>query len=190
MLRNLKNEDGFTLLIFLALLLMLTLIGIAAVTTSTTDVNIAGNDLRTVRAFYAAEAGLEKATSEIRNHYASGGVGPPDPLPSNSFELDNTMISYSTVDDGSAVLETLTVGAYSGLYALVKSFIITSEAREPGARASSKIEAVVKDALIPLFQFAVFYEQDLEILPGPYMKLGGGCTAIKTCTWEPAACWR
>jgi Tfp pilus assembly protein PilX len=47
MLRNLRNERGFTLLIFLSLLLMLTMIGIAAVMTSTTEVNIAGNDLRT-----------------------------------------------------------------------------------------------------------------------------------------------
>jgi hypothetical protein len=31
----------------------------------------------------------------------------------------------------------------------------------------------MQDALIPLFQFAVFYENDLEIAPGPNMTLGG-----------------
>jgi hypothetical protein len=31
----------------------------------------------------------------------------------------------------------------------------------------------MQDALIPLFQFAVFYEYDLEIAPGPNMTLGG-----------------
>ena len=173
MLKRMKNEQGFTLLVFLSLLLMLTMIGIAAVMTSTTDVNIAGNDLRTINTFYAAEAGLEKVIAEIRNHYASGGVGPPNPLPSDSFDLGNIAVTYNTVDNGPAAQETLTVGAYKGLYALVKSFTIFSEARETGTQTATKIEAEVKDALIPLFQFAVFYEQDLEILPGPPMTLGG-----------------
>jgi len=171
MLKKLKNEDGFTLLIFLSLLLMLTMIGIAAVMTSTTDVNIAGNDLRTINTFYAAEAGLEKVIAEIRNHYASGGVGPPNPLPSDSFDLGNVALTYNTTDNGPATQETLTVGAYKGLYALVKSFTITAEAKELGSQ--TKIEAEIKDALVPIFQFAVFYEQDLEILPGPNMTLGG-----------------
>ena len=173
MLGKLKNENGFTLLIFLSLLLMLTMIGVAAVITSTTDVNIAGNDLRTINTFYAAEAGLEKAIAEIRNHYASGGVGPPSPLPCDSFDLGNVAITYNTVDNGPATQETLTVGAYKGLYALVKSFTISGEAREMGTQTATKIEAEVKDALVPVFQFAVFYEQDLEILPGPPMTLGG-----------------
>jgi hypothetical protein len=173
MINRLKNDDGFTLLIFLSLLLMLTIIGIAAVMTSTTDVNIAGNDLRTISTFYAAEAGLEAAVAQIRNHYQSGGVGPPNPLPSDSFDIGNIAVTFNTVDNGPAAQETLNVGAYKGLYALVKSFTITGEAREKGTQTATKIEAEIKDALVPIFQFAVFYEQDLEILPGPAMTLGG-----------------
>jgi len=173
MLKKLKNEEGFTLLIFLSLLLMLTLIGVAAVMTSTTDVNIAGNDLKSINTFYSAEAGLEKAIAQIRAHYTSGATGPPNPLPSDSFDLGNTAIIYSTVDNGAATLETLTVGAYKGLYAMVKSFTITSRAKDQGTQTETKIESDVKDALVPIFQFAVFYEQDLEILPGPNMTLGG-----------------
>jgi hypothetical protein len=173
MLKKLNNEQGFTLLIFLSLLLMLTLIGVAAVMTSTTDVNIAGNDLRSINTFYSAEAGLEKAIAQIRTHYTSGATGPPNPLPSDSFDLGNTAIIYSTVDNGAAVMETLTVGAYKGLYALVKSFTITSRAKDKGTQTETKIESEIKDALVPIFQFAIFYEQDLEILPGPTMDLGG-----------------
>jgi len=173
MLKKLKNEEGFTLLIFLSLLLMLTMIGIAAVMTSTTDVNIAGNDLKSINTFYSAEAGLEKAIAQIRAHYTSGATGPPNPLPTDSFELGNIAVIYSTADNGAATLETLTVGAYKGLYALVKSFTITSRAKDNGTQTETKIESEVKDALVPIFQFAVFYEQDLEILPGPNMTLGG-----------------
>jgi len=173
MLKKLKNEEGFTLLIFLSLLLMLTMIGIAAVMTSTTDVNIAGNDLKSINTFYSAEAGLEKAIAQIRAHYTSGATGPPDPLPSDSFDLGNIAVIYNTVDNGADVMETLTEGAYKGLYALVKSFTITSRAKDRGTQTETKIESEVKDALVPIFQFAVFYEQDLEILSGPNMTLGG-----------------
>ena len=198
MLKRLKNEDGFTLLIFLSLLLMLTLIGVAAVMTSTIDVDIAGNDLSSINSFYAAEAALEKATAVIRNHYATGGVGPPNPLPCDSFVLRNINASYRTTDNGAAVMETLTTGAYRGLYALVKNFTIEAQATEAGNHSSSKIEAVIKDALVPIFQFAVFYEQDLEILPGPDMTLGGRVhsnrdmylgarSSLKVDSWTTAA---
>jgi Tfp pilus assembly protein PilX len=198
MLKRLKNEDGFTLLIFLSLLLMLSLIGVAAVMTSTTDVDIAGNNLSSVNSFYAAEAALEKATAVVRNHYATGGVGPPSPLPCDSFALGNIAASYNTTDNGAAVMETLTTGAYRGLYALVKSFTIQAQATEAGNNSSSKIEAVIKDALVPIFQFAVFYEQDLEILPGPDMILGGRVhsnrdmylgarSSLKVDSWTTAA---
>jgi Tfp pilus assembly protein PilX len=200
MLKRLKNEEGFTLLIFLSLLLMLTLIGVAAVMTSTTDVDIAGNDLSSINSFYAAEAALEKATAVVRNHYATGGVGPPNPLPCDSFMLGNISASYQTTDNGAAAMETLTTGAYRGLYALVKSFTIQARATEAGNSSSSKIEAVIKDALVPIFQFAVFYEQDLEILPGANMTLGGrvhsnsdmylgseGGVSLKVDSWTTAA---
>ncbi|MGB8657725.1 MAG: PilX N-terminal domain-containing pilus assembly protein [Candidatus Zixiibacteriota bacterium] len=200
MLKKLKDEQGFTLLIFLSLLLMMTMIGIAAVMTATTDVDIAGNDLKSINTFYAAEAGLEKAISQIRAHYTSGATGPPNPLPSDSFDLANMAVTYSTVDNGAATMETLTVGAYRGLYALAKSFTVTAQARDKGTQTTTKIESVIKDALVPMFQFAVFYQQDLEILPGANMDLGGrvhsnsdayfgaeGGVSLKIDSWTTAA---
>ena len=40
-----KSESGFTTLIFLSLLLMLTLLGVNAIMTSTTEIDIAGYEL-------------------------------------------------------------------------------------------------------------------------------------------------
>lgn len=172
MFKRLKNERGFTLLIFLSLLLMFTMIGIAAVMTSSTDVDIAGNDLKSISAFYAAEAGVEKAVSEIRSSYTTTGL-PPSPLPGGTFNLGNLSVTYSTVDEGAAAQDQLTAGAYRGLYALVKNFTVTADAANTATGAKTRIVQEVQDALIPLFQFAVFYEYDLEIYPGPDMTLGG-----------------
>jgi hypothetical protein len=172
MLKRLKDEQGFTLLIFLSLLLMLTMIGVAAVMTSTTEVDIAGNDLKSISALYAAEAAQEKAIAEIRTSYTTTGL-PPSPLPGGTLNLGNLTATYATVDNGPVVQTQLTAGAYRGLYALVKNFTVTADATDMGSGAKTRIVQEVQDALIPLFQFAVFYESDLEIYPGPNMTLGG-----------------
>lgn len=55
----LKNEDGSVLILALVMLVLLTLLGIAATTTSIIEVQIANNDRLHKTAFYTAEAGIE-----------------------------------------------------------------------------------------------------------------------------------
>ena len=170
--RLLKSEGGFTLVIFLALLLMLTLIGINSVMTSTTEVNIAGNESNYMNAFYAAEAGLEKASSEINASYKTTG-GPPNPLPNGSINLGRYTVTYQTSQLTGTITKTLTNGAYKGLYALGTQYEITATASASGTGNEATLIQVVESDLVPVFQFAVFYENDLEIAPGPAMTLGG-----------------
>ncbi len=64
-----REESGVTLVITLMILLVLTLIGAAALMTSSVDLRITGNERVQKQAFYAADAGL---------HY--GRANPPVPL--------------------------------------------------------------------------------------------------------------
>ncbi len=59
------NEKGTALLMALIMLLLLTLIGFAAVTTSNIEVQISGNQRVASTAFYAYEAGIECVRYEI-----------------------------------------------------------------------------------------------------------------------------
>jgi len=52
----LKNEDGFVLVIALIMMVLLTLLGISASTTTEIEIQIAGNERSHGIAFYAAEA--------------------------------------------------------------------------------------------------------------------------------------
>jgi hypothetical protein len=54
----LRNEKGVALFVSLMVLIMLTLIGMAAIMTTTTEVNIAGNEKFGAQALYLAEAGV------------------------------------------------------------------------------------------------------------------------------------
>ncbi len=59
--RKRKNETGTALAITLMILLILTIIGMAALMTSSLDLKITGNEQLYKKAFYAADAGLNYA---------------------------------------------------------------------------------------------------------------------------------
>jgi hypothetical protein len=61
------NERGSAMLISLAVLLMLGVVGIAAIQSSRTDMDIAGNYRSDVRSFYTAEAGVEQTYAVLRD---------------------------------------------------------------------------------------------------------------------------
>ncbi len=166
------SQSGMVLIVCLIILLMLSLIGIATITNSNSDMTVAGHELSQTGAFYAAEAGIERAVSEVQTCYENTGV-PPNPLPSGDMTFNPHRVSYQVFDGGPAVQEVLSTGSYSGLHGLVKDFEVTATGFNSSTVSAVALDVGIQDALIPLFQFAVFYEYDLEIAPGPNMTLGG-----------------
>lgn len=59
MLSSLKEDRGVSLIIALLILLVLTIIGISAISTTTFETNIAGNERLYNYAFYCADAGID-----------------------------------------------------------------------------------------------------------------------------------
>lgn len=172
MLSRLSRDSGFTTLIFLSLLLMLSLLGINAILTSTDEVDIAGYELNSQGALYAAEAGLEKGAAYIRNYYNKFGK-PPSSLPDDSIQIGKFAVTYQVTKPGGTVSKTMTTGAYRGLYALSDEYVIEATATAPGVASTANLQMTVDASVVPIYQFAVFYEDDLEIAPGPAMTLGG-----------------
>ncbi len=168
----LKSESGFATLIAIMMVGMLTLLGLAALSTSDDEVNIAGNELQEMRAFYAAEAGLETAGAALRAEFDSTGA-PPTHMPSGRLVLNGCDLVYVTADDGPMTQQILSRGTLSGLHASVKSFTVTSQAERRSDPGKITLRESFQMALIPIFQFAVFYNNDLEIAPGPAMTLTG-----------------
>jgi len=56
---RLKNQNGVALVIALLIVLVLTLIGINAISTTTFETNIAGNERLYNKAFYTSDAGVD-----------------------------------------------------------------------------------------------------------------------------------
>lgn len=63
---RIRKEKGVALILGMLLLLIATLIGISALSTSTFDVLIAGNERTSIQAFYIAEAGVHEFMGRFR----------------------------------------------------------------------------------------------------------------------------
>ncbi len=59
------NDKGMALIIAMMILLVLTLIGINAITSTTFEVSISGNERAGMDAFYASEAGVQVGINQI-----------------------------------------------------------------------------------------------------------------------------
>ena len=170
--KRLRNNRGIATFIALMVMIMLTMIGIAAIKMSNDEIKIAGNELNEMQAFYAAEAGLERASAAIQNQYEVTG-NPPTTMPSGNETINDIIVAYNSTDDGAAVQKTLSVGTLAGLNATVKTYTITSIGISQVDNSQMMLTQNFECALVPLFQFAVFYVNDLEIAPGPDMTLLG-----------------
>jgi len=102
MIRHVDNEGGFTMIAALLMLMLLTIIGVTAINTSTTETMISSAETVKSTAFYAAESGAEPATIMLRKLFdehnrnaqslaraTGGGI----PTPSWSFALGGQITS-------------------------------------------------------------------------------------------------
>jgi len=133
----------------------------------------AGLEYHEARVFYAAEAGVEAALAQLKIALQDGlledeelvDVGPPE---LEGFSYD----SFSVRKLGQSVVETITDGPFAGLYALTQNVEIHSQA-EDRAGTVSGVVLEAKAQAIPIFQFGVFFEEDLEATNGPPLEFVG-----------------
>lgn len=166
-----QNQNGIALIIALMLTLMLTIVGLGIITSSNDEITIAGNELNEMRAFYIAESGLDIAAARIQTHYEATGV-PPASMPSDTAMIDGIMLGFSTVQDAMSQRQ-LTKGTLGGLKAYVRPHRIVSTAYDSSHNTTVTLEQSFEVAFVPIFQFGIFYENDLEIAPSPPMQLIG-----------------
>jgi hypothetical protein len=179
MFHPLKNQRGISLPLFLALLLMITLVGILAISNSLTNMDISGNRNTGGNLVYSAEAGVERAVARIRVYYDSTNtIMPNSSYPCDSFPLGKDSVGYFTLcDSGNTPLISFCnsfqsggivsgAGVFSGLRGNSVSYRIISEAWRPKLPNKARIIQQVAVYNIPVFRFSAIYDTfDLEISP-------------------------
>ena len=186
------RERGFALIMTMSLLAALAAILAAYAMATRFDSSGTYFSRNTTTGFYAAEAGLNTRAEEIRGIFV-GYNRPTGASPSTenacvganngsgdfacrSMELNRrTVRSYVTEEPDNPIVLTIPPGErYQNLNAQEYRYAAASRAEAPhSGHIEAMLELRFKSRLVPLFQFAAFYNKDLEILPGPTMTLSG-----------------
>src|SRR3990167_7918241 len=177
MLLTCKDSKGMVFIIVLALLATLALVGTTSVVTTTTDLKVSNNYQNSIQALYVAEGGakygvgkLSQKLKTVLNPSTSDLCSITAPT-INGYNFDEFSVSKVGVGNTTAI----TIGNFTGLTALIQKYEIVSKAkRTENNPSTAKVVQSVEDNLIPLFQFGIFYQDDLEILPGPNMTFSNG----------------
>lgn len=183
---------GFSLPIVLMLLGVVAGLIAAFVSTTETDLKSTRFSRNTVSGFYAAEGGLNLRAQTIRTTFQGYNV-PSGTSPSATnpcvgtnmgdgdyacqrYTINNREVrTYVIEDPDNPSILTIPPGErYQNLNAQEFRYTARSEAINSGSNdTEALLELRFKSRLVPLFQFAAFYNKDLEILPGPTMVLSG-----------------
>lgn len=192
--RRTDGERGSALVASIFILALLGVIAMTVLGVVTTETRIAGSDLERTKTFYAAASAMEKMTSDFSalfsrtsrptlaqlNHIAADS--PPElvnegfTLFPQTIDLDNvtlTSMRQTQGISGTAYPDvTVPSGPYAGLTASVAPYILETTATSD-ASAQVRLKRQINNYLIPIFQFGMFSNGDLEVYPGPAFTFNG-----------------
>src|SRR6267142_1582112 len=188
-----RKQSGIALITTLLLLLLMSAMVVGFILLVTEGQRLSGMNNDQSRAFYGAEAGMEKLTADLGTLFTAtyAPSGPqvnaiatvPPVLPSSapitfvdnqgnsSYKIDyipdnngNPQASFGQITSGSS--------PYQGMTALTTPYTLTVGARTANG-AEVKLQRTLQTVGIPLFQFGIFSETDLSFFPGPNFDFGG-----------------
>lgn len=143
---------------FVAGSMVLVMLTVASVSSSRAEV--ARNS---VRADYLAEGAIEAAKKVVQESIANWKEPPEE----GTAEIGGVVVPYTIEATGEEAVAT----DAAGIQTIVQGFEIRATAEVEDAQSTAY--RLINAESTPVFQFAVFYTEDLEILPGPSMELGG-----------------
>jgi Tfp pilus assembly protein PilX len=177
------RSKGFTLVAALLMLLLMSGIAVGLMYMVNSEAHIGGNDVNYNVAYYSAESGMEKLTADLATLYQSSQT----PTPGNITNLTNfpptamsnmnytETITWTPDANGNPITNwnTISSGNNYGLKALIVPYTLTVNATQPVSGASANITRTVEVALIPVFQFGIFADGDIDYFAGPAFTFKG-----------------
>ena len=157
-----SRSAGFTLIASLLMLLLLSGIAVGLMYMTNTEVRVGTNDLENNLAYYGAEAGMEKMTSDLGNLYTSNqapsaanitGLGgfPPANVPGVSYTEYNLNVPVDGAGKPISTVNNVSSGPYQGLIAQITPISLSVAALRPSG-AEVRMLRTVEVASIPVFQ--------------------------------------
>ena len=184
-----SKERGAALATALIVMSLLAAISMTVLAVVTHESRIAGSDLQRTQTFYAGAAAIEKMTSDFCALYAR--TSRPTTAQFNAIaadyptELINEGFSFTKPDgspnqtlglDPNGVSGTVPIpppSSFSGLIASVTPYVLDTTVTQTATGVQVKLQRKINNYLIPIFQFGMFSNEDLEVHPGPPFAFNG-----------------
>jgi Tfp pilus assembly protein PilX len=186
MMENLKNnrdakktnpQDGSALVIALLVLVLLMGFTALAISRTSTEILMTGNDIAESKSYAASEASLENMTRDFVDIFERKLVPSTadiDTIKNKTVPgFDNYSFATNIVKTSESTPTTLTGGSYSGLYAMRDAWEVDSYATDKVTDVKVQLKRRFYSDRIPIFQFGIFYEDDLEVNRPPFFTFGG-----------------
>lgn len=176
------RSRGFTLIATLLLLLLLSGIAIGLMMMVNTEGKVGGADLQNNVAYHNAEGAVEKMTSDLAATFKTvQAPKPSDICALSSLQPNITGVTWKdySVQPASGCVAPLSnnygqiqSGPNQGLWAQIIPVTMLATAAQAGGQEVSMMRSA-QVALIPVFQFGVFSENDLSFFSGPNFDFAG-----------------
>jgi hypothetical protein len=188
-----SSERGAALVTSVLILGMLGAITVTVLAVVSKESKIAGSDLKRTQTFYAAAAGIEKMTTDFSGLFQVTSRPTsvqlraienawPQELQSEGYKFDqliglddNTLKAMRLtqgITDGSYPRVTIPGGPFNGLSASVAPYILNSRAFSADGTEVA-LTRQMNNYLIPIFQFGIFSNEDIELHPGAPFSFNG-----------------
>lgn len=179
-----SGEQGSAIVIALFVLALISVFVAIALRRTSAEAAAVGNEAAESRTFYAAQGSLEMMTrnfdklfdrgktkittldlDRVRNGEVPGLGTTSTPAGQYTFGQEVTLAE----DKGQVVL---TDKAFAGLYAKRDSWQLRTTATDPNG-VEVQLTRNILNNRIPIFQFGIFYDDDLELFRPPLFSFGG-----------------
>src|SRR5438477_11512115 len=175
------SERGAALATALIIMSLLAAVSMTVLAVVTHESRIAGSDLQRTQTFYASAAGIEKMTSDFGDLFTKTSkpttaqltniaASYPTELTSEGFTFNQSLVTDPSQSSSTVTIPT---GPFSGLVASVTPYILTSTATQSATGSSVSLRRQMNNYLIPIFQFGMFSNEDIELYPLPTMAING-----------------
>ncbi len=189
-----RGERGAALVMVAIIMVLLAGIAMCVIAAVSDETRIAGSDMRRTQTFYAAAAGIEKMTNDFSGLFTRTSnpsqaqldaieLGSPPELVAEGFrfnqtlELDQALLTKMQlsqgITNGSNPTVTIPSGPFAGLLASVSPYKLNSTATQVSSNIEVTLKREINNYLIPLFQFGMFSDGDIELHPGPPFVFNG-----------------
>ena len=188
---RMEREKGVALITSLMVLLLISAIVCGMCWMVMTDQRLGGNNQSRELAFYGAEAGMEKMTTDVAQVFATSGsltaanvatiaATPPTGLtgityvnPAGASTYNLTFVPDAFGNPKTTNASILPPSPYAGMQGLITPFTMTVAAQNTLTGSEVKLTRQVQVVAIPVFQFGIYSDSDLSFFNGPPFGFGG-----------------